>query len=1089
MMEPVSYMLGLTAAKFVFGLWVKDTIFEGPTEDLIALAGRHISDRRSSRKAARQFEELAEEIADRLEPFLKAEMGDLDEGTRTSAALAVKDSLEAAIPTLAKLLDVDLQASAFEAYVREIDPNAVQRAGLGDAGAAIYDAVLSECAGYITAVASQLPNFLGASIGELLGRSSGILEICQQILNNLPQSAVPKRWGLGSEDQRFENKYRRAVAEYSSRLQIFGVTAESTKRAYPISTAYISLSIDIRPKADARRLKIGGDETVGHDPGITHVEELLESTDRLLLTGGAGSGKTTLVQWLARSAVEGPSSAKEKRSWIDRIPYLIQLRRYVGKELPRPESFIETVAPNLLGAMPVGWAHRVLAEGRAIILVDGLDEVSVEQRAETREWLLGLISDFPDCKVLVTSRSTAVTKAWEEIQDFRHASLLPMEWPEIRAFIAHWHAAAIEMATSASLKTQLEQAEKSITAIVRDRTPIRSLCNTPLLCALICALHGESGSSLPTNRMDLYKTAIEMLVVRRDSDRRLLGEKEVDLDYSAREILLRTFALWLHDNGASDAERADYVQKIDQQLGALHRVTARAEEVAQFLLERSGILREPIPGRVDFVHRTFLEYLASKAIVDDNSIEKLVIRGHEDHWREVIIMAAGHANIPQRERLLNGLLDRGAAEPTNRHRLYILAVACMETSSQLSGELHAKLQAALGEVLPPSNMTEAAAVASAGSLATGMLARSGLRAVEAAACVRALSLIGGEEALAELAKFQSDNRLTVTRQLIRAWSSFDAEKYASLVLANSPLEAGRIAIADPEQMRYIPLLKNAERIHLDMPSRLKSFRDLPSIVDKVERLDISYSKWLLDFADAPRFSALRSLSARRCPNLASAAGIERYREIVYLDLEGSPVVEAAAIDSLPSLRYLDLSGSRLGSLDFLRSERILDRLSFFSAIDVTSVGKKIPAVAASVGTLSSGTDVSGLAYSDELRTLSLYASEVVSLDLPAGLEQLSMFAAEGSILRGGAGLRRIVVWGQVDATNFGFISGLEQLDSLSIQDSSDSSFLDEVRDLVSKSYFKELTLYRDIGGSHEDVEIPGMRKLPSRGSVWRFVRA
>jgi hypothetical protein len=34
----------------------------------------------------------------------------------------------------------------------------------------------------------------------------------------------------------------------------------------------------------------------------------------------------------------------------------------------------------------------------------------------------------------------------------------------------------------------------------------------------------------------------------------------------------------------------------------LHKVTAEAPDVFRSLLERSGVLREPAAGRVDFVH-------------------------------------------------------------------------------------------------------------------------------------------------------------------------------------------------------------------------------------------------------------------------------------------------------------------------------------------------------------------------------------------------------------------------------------------------------------------------------------------------------
>ncbi len=58
-----------------------------------------------------------------------------------------------------------------------------------------------------------------------------------------------------------------------------------------------------------------------------------------------------------------------------------------------------------------------------------------------------------------------------------------------------------------------------------------------------------------------------------------------------------------------------------------------------------------MPERVDFIHRSFLEYLAAAAEVSDDSIPKLLMHATEETWREVVIMAAGHANNAQRLRI------------------------------------------------------------------------------------------------------------------------------------------------------------------------------------------------------------------------------------------------------------------------------------------------------------------------------------------------------------------------------------------------------------------------------------------------------
>jgi hypothetical protein len=91
-------------------------------------------------------------------------------------------------------------------------------------------------------------------------------------------------------------------------------------------------------------------------------------------------------------------------------------------------------------------------------------------------------------------------------------------------------------------------------------------------------------------------------------------------------------------------------------------------------LQRSGVIREPVPGRIDFVHRTVQEYLAAKQAADLGDMDLLVRNAHHDEWRETIVMAAGHANEPLRRELINGILGRAQAEPKRARRLKLLAV-------------------------------------------------------------------------------------------------------------------------------------------------------------------------------------------------------------------------------------------------------------------------------------------------------------------------------------------------------------------------------------------------------------------------------
>jgi len=81
--------------------------------------------------------------------------------------------------------------------------------------------------------------------------------------------------------------------------------------------------------------------------------------------------------------------------WNDTVPLFIPLRRYVNTTLPAPEDFPLAVGRNVAHEMPDGWVHGLLRDGRALVLLAGVDEMPEGQREHVRSWLGDLIGAFP----------------------------------------------------------------------------------------------------------------------------------------------------------------------------------------------------------------------------------------------------------------------------------------------------------------------------------------------------------------------------------------------------------------------------------------------------------------------------------------------------------------------------------------------------------------------------------------------------------------------------------------------------------------------------------------------------------------------
>lgn len=118
----------------------------------------------------------------------------------------------------------------------------------------------------------------------------------------------------------------------------------------------------------------------------------------------------------------------------------------------------------------------------------------------------------------------------------------------------------------------------------------------------------------------------------------------VELGEAPQIQLIQRLAYWLTLNGRTQMDRDHAHTIVTEAVPAVPEAAAHDDPGGVFahLLHRSGLLREPTPGTVDFVHRTFQDYLAAKHLVDRWDIGVLISHAADDQWEDVVRMAVGH---------------------------------------------------------------------------------------------------------------------------------------------------------------------------------------------------------------------------------------------------------------------------------------------------------------------------------------------------------------------------------------------------------------------------------------------------------------
>ena len=928
--------VGKAVAKSIFKFWMKDSeLGQDISSSLIDLVGSKTSDTFAQRKGNRQFEDIGDKISKNVLPLLKSENINLDEGERRAIAITVAETLNKSSLSTELLLKQNLQPILLEQYLNVVNPTITR--DFSEGGTFLYQRILQECCTYIIDISSQLPSFIEHSVAEVLTREDLIRARVDQVLEELRE--IRKQLDPTDIVDRFEIEYRDAVARNLDVLQLIGADISLLNRRYNLSVAYITLSVAQRSSFPSL-MAVSSSENSEDNPlqEIVPADIALASSHRLLIRGLAGSGKTTLLQWIAVRAATN-SFEEQLADWNGCIPFYIRLRRYSQSRLPKPEEFIDFAASAIAGTMPEKWVYHVLRSGQAIVLVDGVDEVSASQREEVHTWLRDLVETYKDARFIVTSRPHAIEEGWMNHEAFNDAMLQEMELADIFLFINHWHEAIKQNLLTDEEKKEVVPIAEHLKERVKQTLALRNLATNPLLCAMLCALNRERRQQLPINRIELYEACCLLLLERREKESHIDLSDYPALNYGQKRRFLEDLAYWMTKENLSEAEKSIVDERLAHKLANMPNIPADTtiKAVRKLLVERSGVIREPITDRIDFTHRTFQEFFAAQAAISATDIELLVANAHNDQWREVIILAAGLAPSQALcEQLIIGLIKRGDEEKEHRYQLHLIAVSCLETAIELGPEVKAEVEKRLSQLVPPKNFTNAKALAVAGDLAVPYLTNVGYKPTSVmVACIRALALIRSDAALKALEGFVPDLSIAVREELFKAWDSFDQEIYAQRVLQQIVQDTTTYLrlphLLSLKELQCVQYLGKVTYLNVRTIRPLEYLNYLTE-AKQLTNLSLEHCEQLKDLSPLANIKQLTNLSLGRCTQLRDLSPLANIKQLTKLNLNleySEQLRDLNPLISLEKLTSLHLSNFSWEDLNSLASLTQLTDLYIF----------------------------------------------------------------------------------------------------------------------------------------------------------------
>jgi hypothetical protein len=314
------------------------------------------------------------------------------------------------------------------------------------------------------------------------------------------------------------------------------------------------------------------------------VKNLIEISNSLVITGIAGTGKSTLMKYLYLDSIKNEIG----------IPIFIEIRN-IKKDI---FSDLFEILKKSNFPQDLGLFKKILKNGKFIIFLDGIDEVSPEIRDKINSEILDMRESFSKNVYIVTSRPYDNFISWSH---FTELKLSPLTKEKAKLLIK-------KINYENSIKNKFLS---DFDIIFRNH---ESFATNPLLLTLMLMTYVEY-SAIPSKVSLLYEQIFEMLYSRHDATKFGYSRKRYsNLSQHEFKKILSCFSL----DSYLDEKTRFTKEEINGYLG-------RAKKILEIEFDEDEYLKDLLQSvclliqegfYYTFTHRTFQEYFTSFFIVN-----------------------------------------------------------------------------------------------------------------------------------------------------------------------------------------------------------------------------------------------------------------------------------------------------------------------------------------------------------------------------------------------------------------------------------------------------------------------------------------
>ncbi|MBD2501629.1 NACHT domain-containing protein [Anabaena azotica] len=369
-------------------------------------------------------------------------------------------------------------------------------------------------------------------------------------------------------------------------------------------------------------------------PGL----EAITKYAKMILLGKPGSGKTTFLQSVALSCAQGAFQP-------DYVPIFINVKSFAEDVKESRQISLFQYIHNYLLNLGISETDMstLLSHGRALVLIDGLDEAIGENYDKTLNKIRIFINKFYKNKIVISCRSALYCANFHGFTEVEIADLNPVQ---IAEFVNKWF---LSVAKNSPVTSQILTKTIMQKLDLPENSHILELSNNPLLLNFCCLVF-QSYTDFPSHHFEIYKQALDLLLVR------WYEVKGIEYSQVVPNLSLLDKIKLLSRIAASSFSQGDYLirqtrlqQIITDYLLHQKNITTdtdalemQSREVIKIIELQHGLLIERAKGIYSFSYVIFQEYFTAKEIVanaNSQKLQELAVNLCDKRWRNVLLLS------------------------------------------------------------------------------------------------------------------------------------------------------------------------------------------------------------------------------------------------------------------------------------------------------------------------------------------------------------------------------------------------------------------------------------------------------------------